>query len=69
MNEEEVKEKIAKLSWEDFNQFMVGKTVGVNEDKTVDFYDYDVNLYILKTFGYNSPKVKNNKGYNESNKN
>ena len=41
MNEEEVKEYLFKrfLSW------MSGQTVGINEDGSTDYYDYDVERY------------------------
>ena len=31
---------------EDFHEWMDGQTVGLNEDGTVDYYDYDVDRFI-----------------------
>ncbi|MDD5353491.1 MAG: hypothetical protein PHS93_10045 [Candidatus Omnitrophica bacterium] len=48
MNKEQAKQKIEEAggSWDVFRRWMGGQTVGMNEDGTINYYDYDVNRFI-----------------------
>ena len=48
MREVEAKKKIENAggSWEVFNDWMYGQTVGIYPDGEVDIYEYDVNRFI-----------------------
>lgn len=48
MIESEVRKKLAEngLSWESFIVFMYGQTVGVNNDGSTDFFEWDVEKFI-----------------------
>ena len=48
MKIEQAKKKIkdAGGDWEVFMEWMSGQTVGLNDDGSTDFYDYDVNRFI-----------------------
>ncbi|MDG6938522.1 MAG: hypothetical protein JRN42_08325, partial [Nitrososphaerota archaeon] len=48
MTEAEAREKVegAGGSWEVFCHWMRGQTMGLNEDGSVDIYDYDVSRFI-----------------------
>ena len=32
--------------WDDFERWMSGQTVGVNDDMSIDYYDHDVRRFI-----------------------
>jgi len=54
MKEKEVKKLLRKnkLKWKDFCEWMGGQTIGMNEDGSIDYYDWDVKRYIeLKVKG------------------
>jgi len=38
--------KEAGGSWVDFQEWMVGQTMGLNPDGSTDYYEYDVNRFI-----------------------
>lgn len=42
MNEEEVREYL----WEKFQEYMAGKTVALNEDGSIDYYESDVRRFV-----------------------
>ena len=48
MTIDKAKEEIKKAggSWDTFNEWMRGQTVGLNEDGTTNLYDYDVERFI-----------------------
>lgn len=48
MRIEEAKKKVEEAggSWDTFNDWMRGQTAGINDDGTIDLYDYDVNRFI-----------------------
>lgn len=48
MTEQEVRDAIKKSNqtWEEFEYFMRGQTMGLNEDGTTNFYDCDVEKFI-----------------------
>jgi len=48
MTKEETKRKIKKAGgkWSVFIKWMQGQTVGMNEDGTIDYYEYDVERFI-----------------------
>jgi hypothetical protein len=48
MTEKQAKQKIEKAggSWKVFKKWMYGQTVGVNEDGTTNYYDWDVEKFI-----------------------
>lgn len=48
MKEAEVREKIERAggSWEVFSDWMAGQTCGLDEDGTIDYYEYDVNRFL-----------------------
>ena len=48
MREKKVKELIGEENWDKFMHWMRGQTCGVNKDGSSDFYDCDVNAFILK---------------------
>lgn len=41
MNEEEVKQYL----FDKFLEWLTGQTVGLNEDGSIDYYEYDVERY------------------------
>ncbi len=43
MNKKEVIDKL----WSEFQKFMVGQTVSVDKEGNVDFYEWDVDRFIL----------------------
>ena len=45
MTEQEVKQRIGEENWEAFNQWMRGRTVGLNDDGSLDFYEQDVRRF------------------------
>ena len=47
MNKEEVRELIGDSNWREFLDYMHGKTVGVNDDGSTDFYDWNVERFIM----------------------
>ena len=53
MREKQVIQKIGKENEEHFFHFMKGKTVGVYLNGDINYYDYDVSMFIrqLKRFG------------------
>ena len=40
------KKKEAGKKWEDFQEWMLGQTYGVNKDGNADWYDIDVDFFI-----------------------
>lgn len=48
MKEQEAKKLIEEAggSWEDFVSWMFGQTVGLNDDGSTDWYDWDVKRFI-----------------------
>ena len=48
MNEKEVKKRIGKGRWKEFEKFMRGQTVGLNDDGTYDYYEQDVENFLRK---------------------
>lgn len=58
MTEKEVKAALKKnnLTWKHFNEWMRGQTVGLNEDGSADYYEYDVNRFIRSKGVYNHPE-------------
>ena len=46
MNKKGVIEKIGKERWKEFEEFMKGQTIGINEDGTEDFYSCDVENFL-----------------------
>ena len=46
MNKEEVIKKIGKDRWKEFENFMIGQTVGLNDDSTLDYYACDVENFL-----------------------
>lgn len=48
MVKEKVLEKLKEnnLKWSDFMKWMYGQTMGLNEDGTPDYYDWDVERFI-----------------------
>ena len=51
MHEKEVKEKIGRKNWTAFNKWMGGQTTGTYPDGTTDFYECDVNAFIVRLEG------------------
>jgi len=55
MTTEEAKQKIeeAGKTWEDFQEYMFGETVGLYDDGTTNYYERDVDRFIrgLVQFG------------------
>ena len=45
MNEAEVKELVGER-WEEFEKWMNGNTVGINDDGTIDYYRWDVERFL-----------------------
>ena len=45
LNEKEVKEFIGEDLWEEFLIWMHGQTVGMNDDESTNYYDYDVERF------------------------
>ena len=45
MNRFEVESRIGKKHWKEFEQFMKGQTVGVNKDRSIDYYLQDVEAF------------------------
>lgn len=61
MTEAEVREKIEQAggSWETFNDWMTGQTVGLDEDGTINYYEYDVSRFLrYKCNPKNEPLVE-----------
>jgi hypothetical protein len=58
MKEDEVKIRLIKEVCTDFQQFMADKKVLI-EDKEIIFDKYHVELYVMKTFGFNILVIKN----------
>lgn len=55
----EVKKIIGKKYWKEFKEWMRGQTVGMNEDGSVDIYDYDVNRFLrYKKRGYGETNLE-----------
>ena len=54
MTQKEVRIKLKKngLTWRHFNEWMFGQTIGLNEDGTLDYYEWDVDRFI-RNFGTN----------------
>ena len=48
MNEQQVKQLLNKhnLLWEDFTAWMFGQTVGMAEDGTTQYYEWDVERFV-----------------------
>lgn len=48
MVKKKVLEKLKEnnLKWSDFMKWMYGQTMGLNEDGTPDYYDWDVERFI-----------------------
>jgi hypothetical protein len=46
MNKKEVIKKIGKENWKEFQEFMVGQTVGINPDGSTDYYYCDVENFL-----------------------
>lgn len=48
MTTEQVEQKLKEnnLSWDDFQNWMQGQTVGANEDGSTNWYDWDVERFI-----------------------
>ena len=48
MTEKEVRSKIKKAggNWRTFKKWMVGQTMGMNKDGSVDYYECDVDRFI-----------------------
>ena len=48
MTTQEVEAKLAErnIPWDDFQHWMRGQTVGMNEDGSTNWYEYDVNRFI-----------------------
>lgn len=44
MNEKQVKKYLAQ-DYPEFLEWMRGQTVGINEDGSIEFYDYDVKRF------------------------
>ena len=57
MNEEMVLRIIDKKNWHHFNNFMQGQTVGINADKSTEYYECDVKSF-LRTIGCNETEIK-----------
>lgn len=55
--EQEVKKKIGEGNWEDFCRRIYGQTCGLNEDGTINYYECDVEAFIMKlSRGYDRQK-------------
>lgn len=54
MTEAQVKARIGPKNWTKFRNWMVGQTLGVNEDGSTNFYQCDVERFAqgLKTGDY-----------------
>ena len=48
MTEAEVMDRIGEENWDKFLEFMVGQTVGSNEDGSFDFFECDVENFEWK---------------------
>ena len=46
MNKEEVIAKVGKENWKKFLEFMRGQTVGLNKDRSHDYYEWDVENFL-----------------------
>jgi hypothetical protein len=47
MNREEVIKLIGESNWPSFTMWMYGQTIGLNDDGSADYYEYDVLRYKL----------------------
>ena len=52
MNETKVRELLKEhdATWKDFEEFMHGQTVGINEDGSIDYYDSDIERYLASKY-------------------
>ncbi len=57
MNEEMVFKIIGKKNWHHFDNFMKGQTVGINPDKSIDYYECDVKSF-LRIIGCSETEIR-----------
>lgn len=48
MNEQSVKQLIGEENWEAFCEWISGQTVSVNQDGSINYYDWDVEAFKTK---------------------
>lgn len=48
MNKEQVIERIGKKRWKEFQEFMKGQTVQVNNNGSTDYFEWDVENFLRK---------------------
>lgn len=46
MNKEEVLELIGEDRWIEFQEWMIGQTMGLNKDGSINYYESDVERFI-----------------------